>query len=230
MTLSPLVINDLHPRSRAVSVSRRDLGYHSSPVHPVYLCMRVRLIKSVRLAWLYNWRRGEGGEGRWTKKGGREIRLTARWLRDLEEGGGTSPGGNRVVLPRSVRREEARNFPRGSRVPDFRIVGWILLASSIFSLSKKSPSRGWLDSDLGYIGGESREPRGDRKVSTETSASQKISLPLFPLSCRSGEEGEKAEGERGKEASKLNYDRWLLSFERVASTPFYLSCKRSCRI
>lgn len=31
MTLSPLVINDLHPRSRPVSVSQRDREYHSSP-------------------------------------------------------------------------------------------------------------------------------------------------------------------------------------------------------
>lgn len=67
MTLSPLVINDLHPRSRPVSVSRRDREYHSSPVHLVCLSVRVSVDKK---SVLPDYIIGGGEEGRCTKREG----------------------------------------------------------------------------------------------------------------------------------------------------------------
>lgn len=80
MTLSPLVINDLHPRSRPVSVSRRDREYHSSPVHLVCLSVRVSVDKK---SVLPDYIIGGGEEGRCTKKGrARDTFDCAVWGRE----------------------------------------------------------------------------------------------------------------------------------------------------
>lgn len=94
MTLSPLVINDLHPRSRPVSVSRRDREYHSSPSPArasacVCVCVCVSVDKKSVLPDYIIVEEGERGrEGPMDEKGGREIPLTAMvarmvWRRDI---------------------------------------------------------------------------------------------------------------------------------------------------
>lgn len=112
MTPSPLVINEPPPDERVASVSRYDPEYFSSPVLNV-----VRAINKITFPdYIIGYRKADSSGPSINEK-----------RREFERGSGRRMVSWPKAKSRFTKKYRGRNFPRGSRVPDFRIRHpWIL--------------------------------------------------------------------------------------------------------